>query len=157
MTTDVAYVAHVRNVRDECIDDFTRAFAAYGMTLTVGRVFGLLLLSDEPIGLDDIARELSMSKSAASRTMRDLEHIGIVRRLATPGSRRIVFAVDDAADRILDSTLARIKEFRDLFSTTADKLGKGAAAKRLRGMTELYDFMATEIDKIRADWEASAS
>jgi len=100
----------VRNVRDECIDEFTRAFAQYGMTLTVGRVFGLLLLSDEPLGLDDIARELSMSKSAASRTMRDLEHIGIVRRLGTPGSRRVVFAVDDAADRILDSTLARIAE-----------------------------------------------
>ena len=141
-------------VRERCIDDFTQAFARYGMTLTVGRVFGLLLVSDEALGLDDIARELSMSKSAASRTMRDLETIGIVRRMSTPGSRRVLFAVDDAADRILDSTMARIKEFRDLFSVTSEQLGNTPAADRLRAMTELYDFMATEIDQIRADWRA---
>jgi DNA-binding transcriptional regulator GbsR (MarR family) len=143
-------------VRSRCVDEFTEAFARYGMTLTVGRVFGVLLVSDEPLGLDDIARELSLSKSAASRTVRDLEHIGIVRRLSTPGSRRVLFTVDDAADRLLDSTTARIKEFRDLFQSTSERLGGTPAARRLETMTELYDFMATEIDKIRADWDERA-
>ena len=143
-----------QEVRTRCIDEFTVAFARYGMTLTVGRVFGLLLISDNPLGLDDIAHELSLSKSAASRTIKDLEHIGIVRRLSTPGSRRVLFAVDDAADRMLDSTTARIKEFRDLFQSTSERLGDSAAARRLQTMTDLYDFMATEIDKIRSDWNA---
>ena len=143
-------------VRGRCIEEFTAAFARYGMTLTVGRVFGLLLISDDPLGLDDIARELSLSKSAASRTIKDLEHIGIVRRLSTPGSRRVLFAIDDAADRMLDSTTARIKEFRDLFQATSERLGATPAARRLESMTELYDFMATEIDKIRADWDGRA-
>jgi DNA-binding transcriptional regulator GbsR (MarR family) len=144
-------------VRERCIDDFTTAFTRYGMPLTLGRAFGLLLVSDEPLGLDDIAAQLSMSKSAASRTMRDLETIGIVRRQGTPGSRRVLFAIDDAADSILDSTMARIKEFRDLFAVTGARLGGAStAAKRLEEMSALYDFMATGIDRIRRDWQAQA-
>jgi DNA-binding transcriptional regulator GbsR (MarR family) len=149
-----ANVAHVRNVRQDCIDEFASAFVRYGMTLTIGRVFGLLVTADDPIGLDDIARDLSMSKSAASRTIRDLEHIGIVRRASTPGSRRIVFSVDQAADRILDASMARIKEFRDLFASSAAKLGKAPAAKRLQAMGEMYEHIGVEIDRIRAQWEA---
>jgi DNA-binding transcriptional regulator GbsR (MarR family) len=141
-------------VRERCIHDFTTAFTRYGLPLTLGRVFGLLLVSDEPLGLDDVAGQLSMSKSAASRTMRDLETIGIVRRQGTPGSRRVVFAIDDAAESILDSTTARIKEFRDLFEVAGQRLGASPAADRLRTMTELYDFMAVGIDTMRADWEA---
>jgi DNA-binding transcriptional regulator GbsR (MarR family) len=151
---NVRHKGIVPEVRARCIEAFTDAFGRYGMTLTVGRVFGLLLVSDVALGLDDIARELSLSKSAASRTIRDLEHIGIVRRQSTPGSRRQLFAVDDAADRLLDSTTARIKEFRDLCAVTSERLGGTPAGARLEAMTKLYDFMATEIDKIRADWAA---
>ncbi|TME15072.1 MAG: HTH domain-containing protein, partial [Chloroflexi bacterium] len=49
------------------------------MPPSLGRIHGLLLLSDEPISLDEIAAKLGVSKTGASVVTRDLERVGAAR------------------------------------------------------------------------------
>jgi hypothetical protein len=74
--------------RRRFIDDFGRLYARYGLSLTFGRVFGLLLISDDPLSLDAIARALAVSKTGAHVAARELQTAGVARRIGVPGSRR---------------------------------------------------------------------
>src|SRR5260370_19276386 len=84
--------------RLQIADDVGRTYARYGLGLSVGRVFGLLLASNEPLSLDEIAETLRISKSGASVATRDLERFGVLHRLGSPGSRRVRSEATDAVD-----------------------------------------------------------
>ena len=58
------------------------------LTQQQARIFGLLYLSDRPLSLDEIAAELSQSKSNVSINVRVLVEWHLVRRRTLPGSRR---------------------------------------------------------------------
>jgi DNA-binding transcriptional regulator GbsR (MarR family) len=70
-------------------DGLGAAAAASGiLTQQQARIFGLLYLSERPLSLDEIAAELSQSKSNVSLNIRVLVEWHLVRRQAIPGSRR---------------------------------------------------------------------
>jgi DNA-binding transcriptional regulator GbsR (MarR family) len=70
-------------------DGLGAAAAASGiLTQQQARIFGLLYLSARPLSLDEIAAELSQSKSNVSLNIRVLVEWHLVRRRAVPGSRR---------------------------------------------------------------------
>ena len=59
--------------RDIMIDAFGRVYAMFGMPEVVGRIYGLLFFADQPLGLEDIASELEVSKATVSLHIRFLE------------------------------------------------------------------------------------
>jgi DNA-binding transcriptional regulator GbsR (MarR family) len=70
-------------------DGLGAAAAASGiLTQQQARIFGLLYLAAGPLSLDDIAAELSQSKSNVSLNIRVLVEWHLVRRRPVPGSRR---------------------------------------------------------------------
>jgi DNA-binding transcriptional regulator GbsR (MarR family) len=70
-------------------DGLGAAAAASGiLTQQQARIFGLLYLAARPLSLDDIAAELSQSKSNVSLNVRVLVEWHLVRRRPLPGSRR---------------------------------------------------------------------
>ena len=70
-------------------DGLGAAAAASGiLTQQQARIFGLLYLSERPLSLDEIAAELSQSKSNVSLNIRVLVEWHLVRRQPVPGSRR---------------------------------------------------------------------
>ncbi len=70
-------------------DGLGAAAAASGiLTQPQARIFGLLYLSGSPLSLDEIAAELSQSKSNVSLNIRVLVEWHLVRRRPVPGSRR---------------------------------------------------------------------
>ena len=70
-------------------DGLGAASAASGiLTQQQARIFGLLYLSAQPLSLDEIAAELSQSKSNVSLNIRVLVEWHLVRRRPVPGSRR---------------------------------------------------------------------
>src|SRR5436305_1865052 len=91
-------------------DDFGRLYARHGLSIGFGRVFGLLLISDEPVGLDDIAGALGVSRTGAHVAARELETAGVARRLAVPGRRRIFYEANDDMDPIFAGQLSRTRQ-----------------------------------------------
>jgi predicted transcriptional regulator len=134
------------------IDDQAQVFARYGLPLTTGRVLGLLLVTDNPVSLDDIASQLQVSKSGASTAARDLQRNGLVRRLATRGSRRIVYEATDSMEPVFESTVIRIRDGLAMVRKGLPLLSPGKARIRMKLMEDLYEFWLGEMEAIINRW-----
>ena len=117
----------------------------WGVNRSVARVHGLLIASERPWPLDEIADRLSISKSNASGCLKELRSWGVIRRTVRPGDRREFYASEpdvwkmlfgimrERKKREFDSTLASIR--RSL--ATAAARPKGVAVDRLKHMEEM--------------------
>lgn len=138
--------------RQRFIDATGAFFTRYGAAATVGRVFALLLTSDDPLSLDDIAAHLGISKSGTSVATRDLERLGVVRRQVTSGTRRILYESHDDMIALFDAQFARIHQQRSLFAQGERFVHSARAKKRMQRMLDLHDFWLSEIAGIVERW-----
>jgi predicted transcriptional regulator len=134
------------------IDELAHMYARYGVSLTFGRLFGLLLVSERPLGLDDITELLNISKSGASVAARELERAGVVRRLATPGSRRIVYEATDDMEPMFTAQFARIHDALGVVARGESILPPGRAKRRMREVKDLHEFWLYETNAILERW-----
>jgi DNA-binding transcriptional regulator GbsR (MarR family) len=134
------------------VEELGQVYARYGLALSFGRVFGLLLVSDEPVSLDEIAVKLGMSKTGASVTARELERAGIARRLGMAGTKKILYEAGDEMDPIFSAMFARIRASLDILRRAEPALARGRAQERLRNMWELHEFWLREADGIMERW-----
>ena len=67
---------------------------SFGFGRIAGQLFALLYLSAKPLCLDDIARELGVSKASVSTTVRQLEQWAAVRRVWVKGDRKDYYAAE---------------------------------------------------------------
>ncbi|HVM62398.1 MAG TPA: hypothetical protein VMV72_16175 [Verrucomicrobiae bacterium] len=86
----------MNNISSQQIDAARRKFIeaggnttqSFGFGRIPGQLFALLYLSAKPLCLDDIARELGVSKASVSTTVRQLEQWAAVRRIWVKGDRK---------------------------------------------------------------------
>jgi len=140
------------DVRLTIADDIGHLYARYGLALSIGRVMGLLLASNEPLSLDDIAETLGISKSGASVAARDLERIGVVNRRGTPGSKRVVYEATDRMESTFSGTFARITDSLHAMNRAESRLGPGKAKKRMKEMVEVHEFWLRESNGMMERW-----
>ena len=74
--------------RDLAIDACGRIAEFWGFTRTMGRAFGLLYLSREPLGQGELQRRLGISVGSASMTLAALGRWGVVHKVWVRGQRR---------------------------------------------------------------------
>ena len=74
--------------RDLGIDTCGRIAEFWGFTRTMGRTFGLLYLSREPLPQTEIQKRLGISAGSASMTLAALGRWGVVHRVWVRGQRR---------------------------------------------------------------------
>ena len=110
----VFYVQYVLNEKNNSsvarlCDLAARAATLIGLPRSWGQVYSVLYLSPRPLGLEDLMNLLGLSKGAVSMTVRQLEQLGLLRRVWQQGDRRDYYeAVEDfrgAIRKFLDSTL----------------------------------------------------
>ena len=138
--------------RRRFVEDFGQLFARYGLGPSFGRVFGLLLMSDEPLSLDEIAESLGISKSGTSVAARELERAGVARRLSTPGSRRALYEASDEFESIFHSQFGRVREQLGSLERADGLLPRGRAKTRMRRLKELHEFWLSESEAIIDRW-----
>lgn len=73
------------------IEKMGSLFDEFGLNPIMGRVFGILLSSEEALSLTAIAEALEISKASVSIFIRQLESFGYCRKLPTKGSREHFF------------------------------------------------------------------
>lgn len=74
--------------RSEFAELLGRTAQAFGLTPSVGQIYGLLYLSAEPLSLDEIAESLDLSKASASIGTRQLESLHAVQVSSKNTDRR---------------------------------------------------------------------
>lgn len=100
-------------------------FEEDGFPRIAGRIFGLLLLSPEPLSLDDIAERLGVSKASVSTDARRLAHHGIVERVSRPADRRDYYRTGQ--DALARSMRRRLEALQRYDALIADGLASPAA------------------------------
>lgn len=74
--------------KDVMISALAQTMVIYGVTPSVGRIYGLLFFADEPMTLDDIKVQVAMSKASVSNGMRELLETDMVTKVWKKGERK---------------------------------------------------------------------
>lgn len=84
---------------EETIDKFIQVIAknmnVYGITSSVGRLYGVLYFSDKALTLDDMREELEMSKTSMSTGVRALSEMKMVESTFRRGIRKDLYQTED--------------------------------------------------------------
>jgi DNA-binding transcriptional regulator GbsR (MarR family) len=97
----------LEEVRNILIEGLGRVFSQYSFPDVLGHIYGVLFLADEPLGLDDIAQELGVSKSTVSNNIRILEGVGYARKVWVKGSRRDYYEVERNLSKVVLETIEK--------------------------------------------------
>jgi DNA-binding transcriptional regulator GbsR (MarR family) len=78
-------------------------FEHYGFPRVAGRIYGLNLISDRPLSIDDMAYMLKVSRTSISTNMRILCLSELVESVSLPGDRRDYYQIaPDAWERYIE-------------------------------------------------------
>lgn len=83
--TDTGVVA---DYESGMIDLFVRMAGVIGQPRSVGEIYGLLFVSDEPLCIEDFMDRLNISKGSVSQGLRTLRAFGAVKPTYLPGERK---------------------------------------------------------------------
>ena len=105
----------LRIVHDSMLDGLSQLADYFGFSKVMGQLYGSLLLSAEPLSLDDMMARLSISKASVSTNIRALEHMGMVRQVWVRGGsgRRKYYQAETDFWQIFSNFLSG-REMRDL-------------------------------------------
>ncbi len=107
--------ADLQIVHDSMLDGLGQLADYFGFNKVMGQLYGCLLLSAEPLSLDDMMARLGISKASVSTNMRSLEHMGMVRQVWVRGGsgRRKYYQAETDFWQIFSNFLSG-RELRDV-------------------------------------------
>lgn len=100
-------------VNARIIEGLGQLASYFGFSKVMGQLFGVLMLSPEPLSLDDLMERLGLSKASVSTHMRTLEHMGIVHEVWVRDDRRKYYRAESDFWQILTNIL-RSRELRNV-------------------------------------------
>lgn len=137
---------------DEAKNKFIQTWGAlgsqWGINKTMAQIHALLMVTAEPMSMEDIMEELQISRGNASMNLRALMDWGIVYKEYKAGERREFFS----AEKDLDELAVKIAQERSkreikpalkvLKEVSSSVKGTSAQAKHFNAQTtKLYDFV----------------
>jgi len=127
-----------------------------GLSPIEGRLFGYLLLADEPQSLDELAAVLQVSKASVSTDARRLVERGIIRRALRPGDRKDYYEL--APDFFADLVRNRVKRWAALQALASEVRGEAAdltpaVKQRLASVTEVSALVIARVNDALAEWD----
>lgn len=146
-------------IRHGVMEAVGRVTEFWGFSKIMGQLYGLLYLSPAPMTLDDMVRELSISKGNASINIRALQRWNMVKPVWVKGDRKDFYEAETDFWKIVKGVLRERekKEFDHALSSISNYLRKSQelnksvkdadtafAAERLK---KLEDFIST-MDKL---------
>jgi len=104
----------IKKAKERLIESAGRTTQDFGMGRIVGQVMAVLYLTPNELSLDAIGKELGLSKAAISIATRQLEGLGLIKKVWIPGDKRTYFkTVDNFAvalqHGILDMVRAKLR------------------------------------------------
>ena len=142
----------LRRARDLGIDTCGRIAEFWGFTRTMGRTFGLLYLSHEPLPQAEIQARLGISAGSASMTLAALGRWGVVHRVWVRGQRREHYQAETDFWKMISGVLNE-RERREIGAAVeAVKLGvataRAAQAAAPRKLAAAAAFTATRLERL---------
>ena len=130
-------------------------FEHAGSTRTPGRLMALLLVTDNPLSLDEMAAHLQMSKASLSTNARLAVQIGMAQRVSRPGDRKDYYEMTPGSfEKMVVHRVQTIDVFIGLANEGLRAVGADnrVAVARLEKMKDFYQFFLEEMDGALKRW-----
>src|SRR4051812_12696855 len=134
------------------------ALESDGLPRIAGRIFGLLLVSEDALSLDELAAELGVSKASVSTNARLLEQRGVLERISRPADRRDYYEVPrDLFSQTMEQRLIRWERFNSAIraARTSLPIRSREVLQRLEEFEKAYGYMSRIIREALAQWQAA--
>ena len=128
-----------------------------GFTRIAGRLFGYLLLSEQPCSITELAAALGVSKASVSTDARRWLETGVLERVVRASDRRDYYQL--APDFFRKLLQYRISRWENAQRTVTDALERlqptDIVAKRLAYMDSVNTFVLQHLQVHTAEWDAT--
>jgi DNA-binding transcriptional regulator GbsR (MarR family) len=106
---------NLQAVQESMLDGLGQLATYFGFSKVMGQLYGALLMSADPLSLDDLVVLLDISKASVSMNLRTLEHMGMVRQVWVRGGggRRKFYEAEIDFMQIISNVLSS-REMRDV-------------------------------------------
>jgi DNA-binding transcriptional regulator GbsR (MarR family) len=134
------------------------ALESDGLPRIAGRIFGLLLVSEDALSLDELAAKLGVSKASVSTNARLLEQRAVLERISRPADRRDYYRVPpDLFSHMMEQRLARWSRFHSAIAgaRTSLPIRSREVLQRLEEFEEAYSYVSRAIREALAHWQAA--
>ncbi|KKB38039.1 GbsR/MarR family transcriptional regulator [Bacillus thermotolerans] len=130
----------------------------FGVSPTIGLLFGILHFKEEPMTLDELAEETGMSKTRMSQVMREMLALNIAEKEFVRGSRKEYYKIEgDYIQAFLSIFTANWKEAAMKNAQLARRLSSKLAELRAEYTEAPSEEIQERIDKLEqqlAEWAA---
>ncbi|PYZ92094.1 GbsR/MarR family transcriptional regulator [Salipaludibacillus keqinensis] len=130
----------LEKARNRFISEIAKNIHLYNITSSIGRLYGTVFFSEEPMNLDDMSEALGMSKTSMSTGIRALSNADMVERVWEKGVRKDLYKTEKDWYKSFSNVF--INRWRN-----ATELNMGAIKETKEMMTELYK--ETEAEEIK--------
>ncbi len=113
----------------QVVDFFVDGVKVLGLPRSMGEIYGLLFISQEPLALDDLAQRLGISKGSVSQGLRALKVLGAVREAAGGDERRMYFESAVDLKRLVGGFIR--EQIRPHLDSGKEKIGRLKEAVRV--------------------------
>jgi DNA-binding transcriptional regulator GbsR (MarR family) len=147
--------------RRRYVEEFGLLFGQFGLSRMLGRVLGVLMISDPPDrSAEELAEELGASRGSISQTTRSLIQMSLVQRRSRPGQRRDYFRIRPGAwHEIMRREMEALGGFRKTAERGLELLDSEdpAARRSLEEMRDFYAYWEKEMPVVLERWEREGS
>ena len=91
--------------RAHFIQGMSRIAAFWGFPRAMGAIYGAIYLSREPIGLDELVKQVGVSKGAVSTNVRNLEQMRVIRKHIKTGDRKDYYYAEEDFWKVIRNIL----------------------------------------------------
>jgi DNA-binding transcriptional regulator GbsR (MarR family) len=141
-------------VQDSTVAGLGRLAGFFGFSDVMGRLYGTLLLSPEPLSLDDLAEGLQISKGSVSMNMRSLERWGMAKEVWVRGERKKYYMAESDLWTVIRNVLSgrEMREVQLALEVLGDSVKqlKQAEDELAPDEGELAAYFLERIDDLRA-------
>ena len=142
----------------EWIEDMAAHFeASEGMPLIAGRILAFLLICDPPERTAaELAQGLSASTGSISTNVRLLLRLGVISKTTRQGREAALYRVQEERwPELVRQRMQRVTELKELTTVGLRMFsGQGERARRLRTVSEFYQWLAGEMPDLWRRWES---
>ncbi|MFP4977370.1 GbsR/MarR family transcriptional regulator [Paenibacillus sp. CN-4] len=129
----------ISKARERVIDSIGKNMDLYGITLSIGHLYGYMYFSQGPVTLDELSRTMGMSKTSMSTGVRTLLDLKMIDKVWGKGTRKDLFT----------ATQDWHQNFSDYFSIKWRKAVEGNMNALNKSMNEIRAMQADYADDER--------
>lgn len=86
-------IERISKARERVIDSIGKNMDLYGITLSIGHLYGYMYFNEGPVTLDELSRTMGMSKTSMSTGVRTLLDLKMIDKVWGKGTRKDLFEV----------------------------------------------------------------